>query len=160
MASLKVWHWFENPLEPSNRLVALNTLSPSTAAGYVEFTNWGLPDTSVIANAPANYIAYLRVGLRDSNKDNWEYFTQTFRCSSGIDEPNNVVMFMPRITSGYNYNVTYLRGDLEITVDSANNRWKIHIFAIAYLPDGQNHATQDSAVSADGAALQGVNIYY
>lgn len=160
MASLKVWHWFKNPLGISESLFSLTTLGLTSAAGYVDFTNWGLPDTSVIVGAPAEYIVYLRVGLRKSNKDNWTFFVRNFRCNSEVTETNNILMFMPFTIAQEKYEATHLIGHGSVTLDAPNNRWRIYIDTLAYLPDGEKHTTQDSAVSADAAALQGVNIYY
>ena len=155
-----MWHFFKNPLGLSDSLFSLSNVSPTSAEGYVDFTSWGLPDTSVIVGAPAEYIVYLRVGLRKSNKDNWTFFVRNFRYNSEVEEPKNILMFMPFTIAQETYEATHLVGTGTVTLDSNNNRWKIHISALAYLPNGEIHSSQDSAVSADAAALQGVNIYY
>ena len=160
MASLKVWHFFSNPLELSDSLFSLSWLSPTSAEGYVDFTSWGLPDTSVIVGAPAEYIVYLRVGLRKNNTDKWTFFVRNFRYNSKAEETNNILIFMPFTTAREVYEANHLVGTGTVTLDSDNNRWRIHISALAYLANGEIHSSQDSAVSADAAALQGVNIYY
>lgn len=155
-----MWHFFKNPLGLSDSLFSLSNVGPASAEGYVDFTSWGLPNTSVIVGAPAEYIVYLRVGVRKSNKDNWTFFTRNFRYNSEVDETHNILMFMPFTTAQEVYETNHLVGTGTVTLDSNNNRWKIHISALAYLASGEIHSSQDSAVSADAAALQGVNIYY
>ena len=56
-----MWHFFSNPSPTlSSSLVELSKVSATGAEGHVPITGWGLPDTSIIANAPAEYIVYLK----------------------------------------------------------------------------------------------------
>ena len=162
MASLKVWHFFSNPSPTlSSSLVELSKVSATSAAGHVPITGWGLPDTSIIANAPAEYIVYLKVGLRKQDSDDWTFYEQSFRCNSKAQEPNNIFMFMPLPPATGTYETTRLRGTGKVTFEADHQRWRIHVGALAYMPNNTIHDSQNSSlVSPNAVSLQGVNIYY
>ena len=161
MASLKVWHWFENPKPVAERLTALSTITASSAEGYINFTGWGLPNTSVIVGAPAEYAAELRIDLRKTSSDNWARYSRSFECSSAEKSQSNLLMFMPISRGSGVYEGVYLSGTGLITLDSDNNRWRIFVQAAAYFSDGKVVAAYEgSIVNANLAAIHGVNIYY
>ena len=158
MASLKVWHFFSNS---SPAIVELSKISATSAEAHIPITGWGLPDTSIIVNAPAEYIVYLKVGLRKQDSDDWTFYEQSFRCNSKARELNNIFMFMPLPPDTGTYETTRLRGTGSVTFEADYQRWRIHVGALVYMPNNTIHDSQNSSlVSLTGVSLQGVNIYY
>ena len=156
-----MWHWFENPKPLVERLIALSVITSVSAEGYVDFTDWGLPDTSVIVGAPAEYVLELRTDLRKTSSDNWARYNRAFRYSSANQGQPNFLMFMPISLGSGNYEAVYLEGTGMVTLDSDNNRWRIFVQAVAYFSNGKNVAAfEGSVVNANIAAIHGVNIYY
>ena len=156
-----MWHWFENPKPLIERLVALSAITAVSAEGYVDFTGWGLPDTSVIVDAPAEYVAELRIDLRKTSSDNWARYNRSFRYNSASQKQPNIFMFMPISLGSGSYEPVYLEGTGAVTLDSDNNRWRIFVQAVAYFSNGKNIAAFDgSVINANIAIIHGVNIYY
>ena len=161
MASLKVWHFIPNPLDLSDSLVYISYYGYTVGYALIGFGGWGLPDTSVIEHAPAEYIVYLKAGYRESSTTNWEYFHKSIRYNSEIYETQNILMFMPIPTSNGNYVSAHLVGNLTVSPEYDNNQWKIDISMEAYLSNNTIQYPQRSSVlEASVVALQGINIYY
>lgn len=161
MASLKVWHFIPNPLALSDSFITLSFMDRLNAEGYVEWTGWELPDTSIIEHAPKEYMAYLRVDYRISNTASWEPHIKTVIYNTEVFNQNNVFMFMPNSIDQSTYSAAFLKGVWSASPDSTNNRWKIITSMMVYLSNGSIQSLQNSdVVMLATMALQGINIYY
>lgn len=160
MASLKVWHFFPNPLGVDHNLTSLTYTDNYHAYGYVDFTNWGFPDTSIIVGAPTEYIAYLPVKYRTINNSTWHDYGTSVRYNTEIYDLMNISMFLTYELDGGTYDAVHVVGHWTVT-DSANNRWKIDISMLAYSSKFEILAPHNNSyVDSNQIAIQGVNIYY
>lgn len=161
MASLKVWHFIPNPLALSDSFITLSFTDRLNAVGYVEWTGWSLPDTSIIEHAPKEYMAYLRVDYRISNTASWVPHIKTVIYNTEVFNQNNVFMFMPNSIDQSTYSAAFLKGAWSAAPESANNRWKIITSMMAYLSNDSIQSLQNSdVVMLSTMALRGINIYY
>lgn len=161
MASLKVWHFFPNPLALSDSIVSIGYYGPYNGEAFVEFNGWGLPDASVIEHAPTEYIAYLKVGYRQSNTAEWMFFEENIRCNPKMYETQNILMFLPYLTNDSTYVAAYLEGHWTVVANFTQNKWEIAIDSRVFLPNSSIQYPQNSDLaSVNTIALQGVNIYY
>ena len=156
-----MWHFIPNPFDLSDSLVTIVYSGTSAGSADIEFTGWGLPDASIMSNAPTEYIVYLSAGYREDSNSDWNYFSKNIRYSAGMYEAQNILMFMPSLTYNRAYLAAHLVGNLMISTDFTNNKWIIQVDIMAYLPNTPIQYPKDSSVvKADTAALRGINIYY
>ena len=156
-----MWHFFQNPKPNTQRPIALSAITAASGEGYVYLTDWGLPDTSVIAGAPAEYILELGVDLRKTSSDNWVRYSRALRYSSAEQSESNVLTFMPISTGSGSYEPVFLSGAIRVTLDSDNNRWRIFLQVAVYFSNNKVVAgLEGTIVNANIASIDGVNIYY
>lgn len=166
MASLKVWHWFGNPLAVEDNFVNLFLLNDNDNIyiTYIEPTNWGIPEALFAMNPPTECIGLLRVRLKKS--DNSEhFFLSSFRYNSMALEPQNVSMHIPfsfNHTTSSDIRTFIIIANGAIILDHGNKNFQVriteqqvyHAFSSAWVTVTGN----DPAIRA--AAVQGINIYY
>lgn len=161
MASLKVWHFIPNPFDLSDSFATVVYSGTSAGTANIEFTGWGLPDVSIMSNAPTEYIVYLSAGYREDNNSDWNYFSKNIRYNAGMYETQNILMFMPSLTYNNAYRAAHLVGNLMVSTNFTDNKWIIQVDIMAYLPNTPIQYPKDSSVvKADTVAFQGINIYY
>ena len=166
MASLKVWHWFENPLSAVDNFVNLFLLdgSDNTYITYIEPTNWGIPAALFTMDPPAEFIGLLRICLKKS--DNSEhFFIRSFRYNSAALEPGNIFMNIPlafNIISSSDVRTYIIISNGAIIFNHDNKNFQVRITSQqVYQPFANmwiDVTGNDPAIRA--AAVQGVNIYY
>ena len=160
MASLKVWHFIPSPFEIRDSLIELRSNDNLNAVGYAEWTSWRLPDISIMEHAPTEYMAYLRVYYRPNNTASWGPYPQNIRYNTEMSG-RNILVFIPHTLDNSTYTAAHLEGIWKVTIDSTNNRWKIDISTLAYVPNGSIQSPQTSdLVTANTMSIRGINIYY
>lgn len=162
MASLKVWHFFPNPLDLSDSWVSVIYTGAADGRGEIPFTGWGLPDASIMEHAPTEYIISVNVGYRENNTAGWRRFQKNIRYNSEMYESQNVLIFMSSLTDNNTYATAQMVGNLSVNPDFVNNSWIIYMKNVmAYLPNGTHQYPRNSNVfDANAVAMQGINIYY
>lgn len=166
MASLKVWHWFENPLAVEDNFVNLFLLNDSDNIyiTYIEPTNWGIPAALFTMNPPTECIGLLRVCLKKS--DNSEhFFLSSFKYNSTALEPQNVSMHIPfafNHATSSDIRTFILIANGSIILDHGNKNFQVRITEQQFY-----HAFTSMWVTVTGnspairaATVQGINIYY
>ena len=161
MASLKVWHFFPNPLDLSDAWTTLLYTNNTEGRGEVPTTGWGLPDVSIIKFAPTEYIVNVLVRYRKNNTAGWKSFSKNIRYNDEMYETQNVIVFMPYVDDNVAYTSAHAAGNLTVNKNYDANNWVIYLELLAYLPGDIIQFPKESGVfEANQVAMQGVNIYY
>lgn len=161
MASLKVWHFFKNPLDLNDAWVTIGYYSYSEGSVDVGFTNWGLPDVSILELAPTEYIVGLKVRYRETKTAEWQSLVKNIRYNSEMSELQNIIVFMTTMPGGDAYTSAHAAGNLTVSSNYNTNMWGIVLRVTAYFPgDVVQYPQRSSVFEANNIAVQGVNIYY
>ena len=162
MASLKVWHWFENPISEENRLVNLSPLdnNDNIFVAWIRTVNWGFPDTLVTVASAMEYVGLVEFGAYSSYDKTWHYQRQSFRYNPALNEDNNIFLAIA-VRQSVGYNEYQLVASGYIYLDQAGETWEVRISGLAYSPDNMVlFPLRDGSVDTKRATIQGVNIYY
>lgn len=162
MASLKVWHWFENPLSDEHRLINLSPLdnNDNIFVAYARTVNWGFPDLAFTTASAIEYIGLVEFGAHSSYDKKWYYQRQSFRYNPALNEDNNIFLSVA-VRQSVGYNEYQLIASGYIYLDQAGEIWEMRISGLAYSPDNMGlFPLRDGSVDTKRVAIQGVNIYY
>ena len=161
MASLKVWHWFENPISEANRLVHLSPLdnNDNIFVVWIRTVNWGFPDTMLTTVSAMEYVGLVKFGVYSGNDKAWHYYLKSFRYNPTLDESNNIFLAVPKRPSLHGE--YQLIADGLIYLDQAGETWEVRISGSVYSPENRSLLPlRDKTVDTERVAIQGVNIYY
>lgn len=162
MASLKVWHWFENPLSDEHRLVNLSPLdnNDNIFVAWIRTVDWGFPDQVFTKASSIEYIGLVEFGAYSSYDKTWQYQRQSFRYNPTLNEDNNIFLAVT-VRQSVGYDEYQLIASGYIYLDQAGEIWEVRISGLAYSPDhGGLFPLRNGSVDTKRGAIQGVNIYY
>ena len=163
MASLKVWHWFENPISEENRLVNLSPLdnNDNIFVMWIRTVNWGFPDTMLTTASAMEYIGLVEFGVYSGTDKAWKYHLKSFRYNPKVNEDNNIFLAVTSNSVAASTNEYQLIASGYIYLDQAGEKWEVRISGLVYSPDTSfNYPLRNNTVNTRKAAIQGVNIYY
>ena len=166
LASLKVWHWFKNPVAAVDNFVNLFLLdgSDDIYITYLEPANWGIPAALFAMDPPAEFIGLLRIRLKKSDNSD-HFFIRSFRHNSAVLEPGNIFMNIPfafNALSSSDVRTYIMIANGAITLNHDTNSFQVRITSQqVYQPFTSTWVTvSGNDPTIRSVAVQGVNIYY
>ena len=166
MASLKVWHWFKNPVAAVDNFVNLFLLdgSDDIYITYLEPANWGIPAALFAMDPPAEFIGLLRIRLKKSDNSD-HFFIRSFRHNSAVLEPGNIFMNIPfafNALSSSDVRTYIMIANGAITLNHDTNSFQVRITSQqVYQPFTSTWVTvSGNDPTIRSVTVQGVNIYY